>query len=149
MNMTPYTDRRTWLMDVCELKGWKLKLYAICAEGCELEQRSIEAAMRYAEEHVNWPETETRCGFITLHIGEEAIWFLVDTWVEDILHHNLFRAPLSSPEQFEPGPSDATMACVWEMSVMLHERDAWVRHVMSNPAAPDLIGWEADCLELR
>ena len=83
--------------------------------------------------------SECRYGFATIHVGVEAIWLLVDVWADDILHHFLFAASLDSPTKFEP-IRDSTMACVWELSVLNFERDAWVRHVMM-PERPEYLAY--------
>jgi hypothetical protein len=35
---------------------------------------------------------------------------------------------------------------VWEAAVICHERAAWVRHVLANPAGADLGAYLADVL---
>ena len=37
------------------------------------------------------------------------------------------------------------IGCVWELPPLLHERDAWVRHMLT-PDAPDLDAYLADSL---
>jgi hypothetical protein len=37
------------------------------------------------------------------------------------------------------------IGCVWELPPILHERDAWVRHMLA-PDRPDLAGYLADSL---
>ena len=144
----PYRNRRTWPIGVRELGGWRLKVYGICADGRELTTPTIDAALAFAENNVPWPEQESRFGFATLHFGEHAVWLLVDLWVDDILRHFLFRAPLDHPEQFAPGPADGTMACVWELNVLNHERSSWIEHVLSRPEQPDYQVYLQDFIEI-
>ena len=145
----PYRDRRTWLIGVRVIRAWKLKIYAIVADGCAVEDDVVEAALAHAKSHVPWPDgLDVNRGFLTIHVGEEAVWLLVDLWVADIMRHFLYHAPLQSVTDFRPGPADGTTACVWELSVIQHERNAWVTHVLSTPESPDLLAWENDCLNL-
>ncbi len=144
----PYQHRRTWPIGVHDIGNWQLKVYGICASGCELTTPTIEAAMEYARKHVRWPDRDPGCGFLTLHVGEESVWLLVDLWVDDILRHFLYQAPLDQPDQFGPGPGDGTMACVWELAVLAGERTAWIEHVLSRPDDPDYPGYLADSLEI-
>lgn len=136
IDATPFQERLTWPIEVRELHGWKLKVYGICADGCELNSGIIEGAMRHALTHVCWPAGLTGYGFVTLHYGEEAVWLLVDLWVNEILRHFVYQASLSHPEQFTSGPNDGTVACVWELAVVTHERKAWIEHVLSRPLNP-------------
>ncbi len=145
----PYRDRKTWLIGVREIRGWHMKVYGICAAGCVLGDTVVEAALAHAGQHVNWPDRESGFGFITLHVGEEAVWLLADLWVEDILRHFLYRAPLHFPDQFDNGPDDGTMACVWELAVFCHERDAWVKYVLSRPHNPGYHAYLSDSLAIQ
>ena len=144
----PYRDRQTWLIGVRQMCGWQLKVYGICADGRELTPGTIEAGLAYAEQHNHWPDREPGYGFITFHFGEHAVWLLVDLWVDDIVRHFLYQAPLDRPQQFAAGPTDGTMACVWELAVFANERAAWIEHVLSNPENPDYGQYLNDSIEI-
>ncbi len=148
VNLAPYRDRRTWLIDVREIKGWQLKVYGICAHGCQLHTDVVDAAVWHVSQNVDWGDAETGYGFVTFHSGEEAVWLMVDLWANDILRHSLFRAPLSQPDQFQPGPVDGTIACVWELAVLFHEREAWVKHVLSSTDIADFQAYMRDVLNI-
>ena len=60
-----------------------------------------------------------------------------------IVCQKLLSAPLSSPADFKTVQAPF-LACVWELAVIGHERDAWVRNMMR--AAPDAQGYLADRL---
>ena len=147
--LAPYRARRTWLLDVCEIAGWQLKVYGITVDGRDIPQNIITAALDTAKEMDLWPDRNgPRFGFLTIHAGEQAIWLLIDLWVDDIMYHFLFNSPVSAPTEFGPGPKDGTTACVWELEVTKHERDAWVRHVLAQPTKPDFEGYLKDCVEI-
>lgn len=144
-----YRDRRTWLIAARELADWKVKVYGISASGDDLPENVVESALAHAASHI--PGKAPRAslyGFMVLHAGTEAVWLLVDLWFDDILHHFLFRAPLKEPNRWAPPPADGTMACAWELEVVKHERDAWVRHVLSRPEEPDFGAYLGDHLEI-
>jgi hypothetical protein len=79
------------------------------------------------------PETKHHgVGFYIVHQGLIGTWLLVDWWVEEILlHHRLFRAGESKPDEFEPVNS-SLICCTWEMVAIAHERDAWVRRLSTG-----------------
>ena len=121
------------------LQRWQLKTYTILAPHEEPNTDTMESALTFLDEQSTWPtDLEPGYGFIVIHVGTEAVWLLLDLWANDILRHFLFFAPTESPASFEPGPSNGTMACAWELEVFKHERDSWVRHVLSKPSKPDL-----------
>ena len=145
---TPYRDRQTWPVGVREIGGWNLKVYGICAERLSLTPSTIDAALAYASHHVPWPEAEAKFGFVIVHAGDEAVWMLVDLWVDDILYHYLHSAAKENATAFAAGPSNGTMACVWELKVMAHERSAWIQHVLSRPSNPDYSGYLRNTIEV-
>ncbi len=146
----PYEERKTWMMSTVRRGGWTLKVYAIEAPGAESPKSLVEHALHFLEPRLPVPSSaEPACGFVILHAGDEALWLLVDLWARDILKHFLYRAPLASPEALESAPADGTAACVWELRVIQHERDAWVRHVLARPSEPDLEAYLADSIVLE
>ena len=81
-------------------------------------------------------------GYVIVHVGEEAVWLLVDWWITGgIVCQRMLSAPLARPTQFEPVAAPA-LACVWELAVIAHERDAWIRHMLRE--APDAQGYLDD-----
>ncbi|MEM7475823.1 MAG: GNAT family N-acetyltransferase [Planctomycetota bacterium] len=147
--LVPYKPRRTRLVKVERIKEWNLKLYTIHAGAELLDSSVLEAAIRFARDQVPWPSDHaTPFGFITVHRGEQAIWLLVDLWVRDILHHFVYCSSPMDPMEFQAGPQDGTNSCVWELEVTRHERDAWVRHVLSDPLEPAYNIYLEDSLEI-
>lgn len=144
----PYRDRRTWLVEVAELSGVKLKIYGMCGEGKEVDSLTTDHAKSFVESRANFGP-DAKYGFIVVHHGEEAIWLLVDWWIEDILHQQLFYAPDGNSKNFQDGPPNHEMACVWELLVTSHERDAWVKHTMLDPANADFEAYLADTLSIH
>ena len=143
----PYRDRRTWCLDLRKHRHHEVKIYAISASGKDLEGSWIEAAWSRAREHFPEPRNEKPShGFLILHQGTEALWLLIYHWIDDILYQELLRAPLESPTDFSPAGFSA--ACAWELEVVTHERDAWVRYVLAKPSAPDFRGYLEDQLRI-
>ena len=146
--MKAYRPRETWIIGVRKFGEWQMKVYGIATSRSKLETTTVEAALTFAEKNVAWPGRRNfRLGFVTIHVGEEGIWLLVDQWFDDILHHFLFRAPVEDPVNFA-AVEGGTMACVWELEVTRHERDAWVEHVLSKPENADFSGYLGDALAI-
>lgn len=83
-------------------------------------------------------------GFCILHAGEAGIWLLVDWWAhKDILCQRLAFADYTSG-QFASVDHRPLHACVWEQIIHAHERNAWVKHMMTP--SPDLEAYLADQL---
>jgi len=145
----PYCDRPTLCTERRTWQQGRLKVYQISRDGQRLSPDCVEAAMGCLSQHVAWPEESVhKYGFLTLNLGEQALWALAQMWANDILRQFCFYAPLDRPDHFQPAPMPGFNACVWELEVTHHERDAWVRHVMSHPAAPRFDDYLNDTLTI-
>lgn len=83
-------------------------------------------------------------GFCIVHMGQDAVWLLVDWWVPGgIVCQRMLSAPLARPDFFTAVNAPA-LACVWELVVTAHERNAWVSHMMI--ARPDPQAYLMDIL---
>jgi hypothetical protein len=139
-----YAQRNVRFLEIYRTEGWILKLYGIAWQGSAPHIEVVEQAKRATARVLPSPaETENRygVGFVIIHDGQDARWLLVDWWeLESILHHQLLTMPLDGGAPFEPAPPGMT-ACVWELPVILFERDAWVNTVLRNPDRPDLTAY--------
>ncbi len=91
---------------------------------------------------------ELGVGFLILHRGEESLWVLADRWTGDILSQHTFSASLDAPTTLRLVPAGGPTACVWELLVHNHERNAFVRHVLDPAGGPDVDRYLADNLRV-
>lgn len=147
--LRPYSPRRTRMRSVSECCGWKLKVYEIALDESRIPHDVVNSALGFAAQHVVWPSTtSSKHGFVIINAGEQAIWLLVNLWMDDILRQFVFCAPLNQPTMFSVCPMDGFNACVWDLQVTKHERDAWVKHVMAQPLTPQFADYLNDSLEI-
>jgi hypothetical protein len=131
----PYRPRSVRFLELWRPQGWLVKLYGI-AYGRETPAAALVAAAKVAAaETLPQPaRADGRYGVavVIVHQGQDACWLLLDWWGHEcILHHRLLRAPLAGEPRFERPPADMT-ACVWELPVLMFERDAWVVTVLAE-----------------
>jgi hypothetical protein len=130
-------------LTIHDIDGWKIKTYRTAPFGAE----PMMAARRRAADTL--PPRPDRVGafgvgFLIVHQAADSCFALVDWWVrEDQLHQRVFAAPLDQPDAFEPLLAPV-VGCVAALCVIDHERQAWLRHVLANPAGPDIDGYLAD-----
>jgi hypothetical protein len=148
----PYRPRHTQLTEVRNVNDWKLKIYQITLDGEPISSEIVEAAMECVAIRSTWPtkptDLEYQYGFVILHQGHEAVWALNKFWVNDILRQFFFFAPLDDPTAFDFSLMPGFNACVWDLEVTKYERDAWVKHVMTNPAEAQFDEYLNDSLEI-
>ena len=86
-------------------------------------------------------------GFLGIHQGRESNFVFVSWWEnENELQHRVFFSTPGRPGELRSAAPDEPIACVWDLSVIAHEREAWIRHVLSRPSAADPAAYLADAL---
>lgn len=146
---TPYVyrPRATRMLEVRSVNDWQLKVYEIMPDGTQISGDVIEAALQCAHEQTVWPTGQAlRYGFFIVHPGDQAVWALNQIWMDDILRQFVFYAPVDNPTNFSTSPWPGFNACVWDLGVTIHERDAWVKHVMADPQQPQFDAYLNDSL---
>ncbi len=160
---TPYAARTIHWIGLYPAVGATLKTYAITRDGAPPAPALLAAARRLADRWllepvprcaaggVDWSACrEHGLGTLITHTGRDAHFVLLDCWVgENMLRHHAWAAPLGDVSRFESlAPTGVTM-CVWEMAVLQHERDAWLRHMLTATGDTDPAGYLADVMAGR
>jgi ketosteroid isomerase-like protein len=137
----PYRPRHACFLELWRAQGWLIKLYGIAYEGEAPAPATVEAAKRAAAAILPQPaRTDDRYGVavVIVHEGQDARWLSVDWWGDEcVLHHRPMMAPLEGEPSFRSPPRDVT-ACVWELRLLMFERDGWVATVLSGEDGPDV-----------
>ena len=150
-----YRKRRTYMIGVQDLAAWQLKVYAISYSGEDLEEGLVTAALDYAAARLRaaGPVMDrpgcVRHGFVIIHAGADAHWLLLGLWQGEILHAHAYRARHEDATNFAAVMQSGSATCVWELAVFEHERHAWLRHVLTQPASPDYAGYQGAALTLE
>lgn len=122
--------------------SWQVKLYGIAGKRPEVSSVLVAHARTIAARTLPEPAvTPSRYGvaFVIVHEARAFNTILVDWWEQvNELRHHVFRAPAHDPETFTEITASGEAVCVWELRVQAFEREAWLRHVLANPAGPDL-----------
>jgi hypothetical protein len=102
----------------------------------------IEKAKELASERLSLLAGTEGCygvGFLGIHDGRGADFVCIDWWAEENeLHHHVYMASQSQPDQFEYVTPTGLIACVWDLRVLCFEREAWLQSVLANPSGADL-----------
>ena len=146
-----YAPRSVRCLDVLTFDGWRLKLYGIKYRGERPVDALVEAAVAAAQERVPRPAvTDDRygVGFVGAHNGRSGNWVFLDWWEgEDELHHHAWGSSHEAPGSLRAAGPDEFTACAWDLAVIGHERNAWVRHVLTRTDGPDLDAYLSDRLD--
>ncbi|WP_265562254.1 hypothetical protein [Sphingomicrobium arenosum] len=138
-----YAPRTYRDFGVLALGASRFKAYGIEAPGSALDaDAALAAVTRYARAcpHV-WTVPESALGHVIVHRGEEADWLLAGWWIGGGILRGLVARSEVGALDFAPADS-SLVGCVWELRLVEHERQAWVRHMMRE--TPDVDGFLAD-----
>lgn len=146
----PYAPRAVRPRGVQAFGDWTLKLYGIAYRGDEPGPELVEAALAAAESAL--PETALSddrygLGFLGIHEGRDSNFVFVCWWEnENELQQRVFYSTPDRPGELRSARPDDPIACVWDLSVLAHEREAWIRHMLSEPRGADAGAYLADTL---
>lgn len=147
----PYEPRPVTSLGRHEADGWRLKVYGIAHRRARPRPELEAGARRLARTVLPRPATgggRYGVGFLGIHDGRGACFVFVDWWAdENELHHRVFIAPGDRPTALVEHTGTGPAACVWDLAVLAHERQAWVDTVLANPAGPDVEAYLDRCLE--
>ena len=139
--LLPYRPRRVRHVGVRTLDGWRLKVYVIEAAQASLDDEAAHALVdKVSAELPDLPDGTTGhgLGFVVLHAGEDALWVLVERWVNgDSLVHVLMRGTVGNHATFEDLSGTGLAFCVWEGGVIEFERRAFIDTMMRGSPNPD------------
>ncbi|MCX4855577.1 hypothetical protein OG426_44790 [Streptomyces canus] len=136
-----------------EVAGRHIKRYHVTADPAGIAPDVEKAAYEMLPELLPEPDGTPPAAFAVLHRGADTGAYLnVYSWVWDnVLHFRCaaagqpaLRCPDVDPTHFVT-PDLPWIGCVFELPPILHERDAWVRHLLA-PEVPDLAAYLADSL---
>lgn len=138
----PYAARAVHPLAPWQLGGVRFKVYGIAyrgdAPGEPLVSAARDATTRVARDRL--PSLHHYgVGFVGIHQGKTGSLVFVDEWAdENELHHQLFVSTSDRPGDLEDVTGSNLTACVWDLAVLCHERQAWIDCVLAGDGPPDL-----------
>jgi hypothetical protein len=135
-----YIPRRIRALGVDDICGWRMKLYGLSREDNGPDPILLDRARDCARSILPAPavmETRYGVGFIGAHQGRGSSLVFVAWWErENELHHHVWITGQNSFDELEYVTPVGLAACVWDLVVICHERQAWIDAVLA-PAVPD------------
>jgi len=150
--MHPYAPRRIRSHGTRQASGWRLKVYSVVVDGSPPDWAIFEPSLAFAVAALPSPAVvpgRAGLGFVIAHTGR-GMWYTVLCWWdrENELPIRVWVAEQDGkPPQWRPAEGSESV-CVWDLDVIWHERQAWVRTLLAEHPAPDAAGsYLADVLE--
>lgn len=136
-----YRKRRVRTLAPFEFDDWRLKVHGVSAGDDELSHTFVNAAREAARAILPRPGVRPPdrygLGFLVVHAGFDADFVVVCWWgAQNELFLRVLTSPPGRPQLLrERTNREGSVACVWDLAVIWHEREAWARHVMRSGGA--------------
>lgn len=123
------------------------KQYLIRYNHHEPADALIEAAGRLLTDGDTPVDPSHKAGFLVIHAGMDMDFILIGYWVNgnELMLKVWKCAPGQTDQLMAADLNTSSMACTWDIVVINHERDAWVKHILT-PAEPDVDAYVHDQL---
>ena len=147
-----YQTRSIRFYKLMEIGDWRAKVYHITYkdqfEALTTLNNAIEALPDWLAKADTKTETTGKMASLIVHEGKDGIWSVLSWWVGgNMLQTQTYHTPLAQPQLLNLYTPDGSIACVWELAVINHERIAWTNHVLKKHQ-PDYDGLLADVLNI-
>ena len=134
MATQPYHPRCFRRLGVWSVEETVFKVTGITKTGApDVAAATLEAARVFA--HKTYADmkapSDNGAGYAILHAGDMATWLVLHWWGHDDIAMGVV-ASSSGIGPFLLATAHPFIACVWEQVVIAHERDAWVRHMLTT-----------------
>ncbi|GII28377.1 hypothetical protein [Planotetraspora mira] len=148
-----FAEKLLWVPPPIEVGGRYVKRYHVSADPAGIDPEIEMAAYAILPEILPEPDGTPPATFVVLHRGgDDGAYLNAYSWMWDNALH--FAGAVAGQPVLDCPDDDSThfvrlagplIGCVWELPPILHERDAWVRHMLT-PDLPDLDAYLADSL---
>ncbi|MFD3941950.1 hypothetical protein [Streptomyces sp. NPDC058579] len=148
-----FAEKLLFVPPPIEVAGRHVKRYHVTHDPAGIAPEVEKAAYAMLPEILPEPDGTPAASFVVLHRGGDTGAYLnVYSWVWDNVIHFAGAAagqPVLGCPDTDPTRFVRTelrwIGCVWELPPIHHERNAWVRHILT-PDSPDLDAYVRDSL---
>jgi len=137
---------QTRFLGVADLSGWRFKRYWASPDGKPRSGLLAQARLHAAAALPDRPDRVGAygVGFFIVDVSPGRLLAQVSWWVRpDELYQRSVLAPDVESQLLVPAVTP-TVGGACELAVVAHEAGAWLRHVLANPAGPDIEAYLGD-----
>lgn len=142
-HLQPFQSRKVSALPLATQNGWRLKRYAIFADGRDFDEEVASSATSEAISRlpqvgeIGDDSSNHGVGFQIIHFAEVAVVSPVFFWQwgSVLAQSHQLRASWETPTSFGDGVEEV-VGCVWEMEVICFEVNAWKNTVLCNMGTP-------------
>lgn len=144
----PYQPRKIQFQKIILWENWKIKLYTITTKESFTSSSILATIKEKLSSLFGEAKDHHNSGFIIIHEGTDGVWTLSNWWTDkEMLRTNTYFTDYQDINCISLDPKTGSMACVWELPIINHEKDAWVKHILKQVEEPDFDKYFKDILE--
>lgn len=147
-----YSDRKIAFLGTQLVSGWNIKVYTITLNSSFQATDTLNMVLEklsseFIQQTQNTGLPTHQHAFVVVHEAREGVWILFSWWTGGEMLETIVRfSPYQNPPTLQPSPFSNSLVCTWELEVFIHERQAWITHVLKQNTAPDFISYQKDGL---
>lgn len=138
-----YTPRFIRFLEIHEYFEWKVKIYGISTKTTEI---AFSKLYRVKQDLPNWLNNCKTPGYkshqhatLILHQGEKEFFVVLSSWMdENMLQICAYKLESNAIKLIS---KNGCVTCVWELAVIWHERNAWVKHILMQAPNPNFTAY--------
>ncbi len=141
----PYKPRPIRFLELYQHNTWTVKIYSISSKKEYATNEDVLLAKKSLNEWLlksNAYNFETyNLATLIIHEYDEGCFAIINWWIDENMLQNFVYLKKNNERQFNLFSENGINTCVWEMAIWWHERNAWIKHVLSNYENPDVGGY--------
>ena len=146
-----YSPRSIQFVKVEEVDGWYIKVYKQSMHERYAALDTFDAVLKQLSAFIDIPGQSLRPvyehAFLIVHEARDGISILLFWWTGgEMLNRSTWFATVDEPQKLLYQPENNRLVCVWELEIILHERLAWIKHILENSENPDFSGYRGNHL---
>jgi hypothetical protein len=149
---TKYKNRPIRFVEIYHVTGWKVKIYSISVHHEFVTETNLMDAKNKLKEWLAIASKHDlptyKIATLILHEGKEGVFAIINWWIDENMLQNFVYLKKYNEQEFQLFSQDGICTCVWEMAVWWHERNAWVKHILSKHDRPDFQAYLNDQLNI-
>ena len=139
--VTPYAPRRVTSLGVRTVRGFRLKTYAVVFGNAPVDPARFELGFALASGGIARGPRPARAGISILHQGRTGDYLVLGWW--DHENELPIRVFVRGDAGWRPA-QNGEGACVWDLAVVWHEREAYVKTVLAGKPVEEYIRFTLD-----
>lgn len=145
-----YQPRHVRRLMVHKYFDWQIKIYTILMENDEIETKVLDVILanvpQLLAKHNKHKVNHYNLATMIVHKGIDACFVIINWWVNDnMLQHHVYA--IDENDQITEFANNEIITCIWEMAVLWHERNAWIKYILTNPTQADMDAYVNDFIE--